>query len=90
MSQEHSQPHATWAQEQSDLKQRLIQVDALRSNISFVGGMDISFIKDNSTDACASLVIMSFPELHLVYEAHRYVAMELPYIPGRTVHYNDS
>jgi hypothetical protein len=27
-----------------------------------IGGVDISFIKDNDVDACASLVILSFPE----------------------------
>jgi hypothetical protein len=27
-----------------------------------IGGVDISFVKDNNEDACASLIVMSFPD----------------------------
>ena len=31
--------------------------------LHFVGGVDISFVKDDETHACAALVILSYPEL---------------------------
>ena len=33
------------------------------SKTFYIGGVDISFIKGNSVDACAALIIISFPEL---------------------------
>jgi deoxyinosine 3'endonuclease (endonuclease V) len=52
------------------LKEKLVLRDQLDWNISddpstlhFVGGVDISFVKDNNEDACASLVVLSYPEL---------------------------
>jgi hypothetical protein len=30
--------------------------------LRFVGGMDISFVKDDAVNACACLVILTFPE----------------------------
>lgn len=44
--------------------------------------MDISFVKDREDDACATLVILEFPSLKVVYEAHDRVTMEYPYIAG--------
>jgi deoxyinosine 3'endonuclease (endonuclease V) len=43
--------------------------------------MDISFVKDTS-DAIASLVVMSYPELKVVLELYDHVEMTLPYISG--------
>lgn len=31
--------------------------------LHFVGGVDISFVKDDNKHACAALVILSYPEL---------------------------
>jgi deoxyinosine 3'endonuclease (endonuclease V) len=43
--------------------------DSSRPALRLVGGVDISFIKGNDVDACASLVVLSFPELK-VYKAY--------------------
>ena len=51
-------------------------------DIRLVAGMDISFVKDSDQHACASLVVLTYPQLNLVYESHRYTSMDLPYIPG--------
>lgn len=66
--------------EQLELKKRLICDDAsvikrmLRACKSgstketyYIGGVDISFIKGNNVDACAALVILTFPELKVEY-----------------------
>ena len=43
------------------------------SKTFYIGGVDISFIKDNSVDACAALVIISFPELKVIWYINLYI-----------------
>ena len=52
------------------------------NTIKYIGGVDISFVKDSSEDACAALVICSYPDYNVVYEAYKHVRLTLPYIPG--------
>jgi deoxyinosine 3'endonuclease (endonuclease V) len=60
-----------------------------------VAGVDLSFVKDQSDDkvnddenanytqkACASVIILSFPALELLYERYEIVTLTEPYIPG--------
>lgn len=49
--------------------------------LKFVGGLDISFLKDSSV-AVASLAIMSFPSLKIVHTLMHHCEMKLPYMPG--------
>lgn len=62
--------------EQLQLKKQMIKHDSQEvtqmltiegytscQEIFYIAGMDISFIKDNHVDACAALVIISYPEL---------------------------
>lgn len=37
---------------------------SLRS-LGYVGGADVSFVKDDPVNACAALVVMSFPRLEV-------------------------
>jgi deoxyinosine 3'endonuclease (endonuclease V) len=61
--------------EQLELKERMILTDdndwtlehEQSNTIRYVGGVDISFVKNNETDACAALVVLSYPNL----EVHR-------------------
>eukprot|EP00947_MAST-08B_sp_MAST-8B-sp1_P003369 g3369.t1 len=53
-----------------------------RRPLQLVGGVDISFVKGNSVDACASLVVLSYPEQKVVYEDYARVALTQPYMPG--------
>lgn len=39
------------------------QQDPTFSGLQRVGGVDVSFVKGDSTQACASLVVLSYPEL---------------------------
>ncbi|EFA85543.1 endonuclease V [Heterostelium album PN500] len=52
------------------------------NKLRYVGGVDISFVKDNMEDACASIVILKYPSLKVVYEIYEFVKLTLPYIPG--------
>ncbi|XP_076345238.1 endonuclease V-like isoform X2 [Tachypleus tridentatus] len=51
------------------------------SLLSFIGGLDISYRKDDN-NACVALVVISYPELKLVYESCFMVEVTKPYIPG--------
>ncbi|CAG8437370.1 10107_t:CDS:10 [Acaulospora colombiana] len=85
-----------WAREQSELKLRLIEVDDLSfkritldkdgmvefEGLNFIGGVDVSFIENNEQDAVASLVVLKYPSLDVIYEDFRMVKLKLPYIAG--------
>lgn len=79
-----------WAAEQLELKHRLSLRDQIAwtldpgqpNTLKYIGGVDISFVKDNNIDACAALVVLKYPELEVVYENFKLVQIHLPYIPG--------
>ena len=41
------------------------QRDPAFSGLQRVGGVDVSFVKGDSVSACASLVVLSYPELEV-------------------------
>ncbi|KAF4045832.1 Endonuclease V [Phytophthora infestans] len=47
-----------------------------------VAGVDISFLKGSDEHACASIVVLDFPALTVLYEAFTYVSLPAPYIAG--------
>ena len=51
--------------------------------VTLIGGVDISFVKDSADgEACASLVVLQLPQLHVVYSDCAPVRVQQPYIPG--------
>lgn len=48
--------------------------------LKYVGGVDVSYGID-SDDAVVSLVVVKIPELTTVFELHRIIKFQLPYIP---------
>lgn len=91
-SRSHDEFKGQWMSEQLELKKQLILEDSFnwsleekqgKERLRLIGGVDISFVNDvNSNQACASLVVLSFPELKVVYEDYQHVELTLPYIPG--------
>ncbi|KAF5914970.1 hypothetical protein HPG69_011163 [Diceros bicornis minor] len=78
-----------WKREQARLKARVVdrdteawQRDPAFSGLQRVGGVDVSFVKGDSVSACASLVVLSYPELEVVYEDCRMVSLTAPYVSG--------
>ncbi|KAI5277307.1 Endonuclease V [Manis pentadactyla] len=78
-----------WKREQAQLKARVVdrdteawQRDPAFSGLQRVGGVDVSFVKGDSVNACASLVVLSYPELEVVYEDCRMVSLTAPYVSG--------
>eukprot|EP00297_Palpitomonas_bilix_P025672 CAMPEP_0113894188 /NCGR_PEP_ID=MMETSP0780_2-20120614/16553_1 /TAXON_ID=652834 /ORGANISM="Palpitomonas bilix" /LENGTH=273 /DNA_ID=CAMNT_0000884649 /DNA_START=86 /DNA_END=907 /DNA_ORIENTATION=- /assembly_acc=CAM_ASM_000599 len=74
-----------WIKEQLELKEKLVVEDDLAwkedGRPSFVGGLDISFVKD-TTDALAALVVVEYPSMKVVYEDYQQCTMSKPYING--------
>ncbi|KAI3883219.1 hypothetical protein MKW92_039534 [Papaver armeniacum] len=56
--------------------------------IRYVGGVDLSFSKDDSSIACASIVVLDLLHFNnggcfeVVYEDYKLVHLQIPYIPG--------
>ena len=78
-----------WITEQAALKARLVTEDERLSfelsdldggTLKYIGGVDISFVKNNSVDACAALVVLEYPSLEVVFEKYKMVELTLPYI----------
>jgi endonuclease V len=77
------------------LKEKLIAVDDFtwkltsceldsdpNEQLRYVGGTDISFLKEDPSIACAALVILEIGTLKIVHEEFDLVRLDVPYIPG--------
>ena len=78
------------------LKNRLITVDDFpwrlpspQSNsrheqvLRYVGGVDVSFSKEEPSMACGSLVVLDLHhDLSLVYQDYSCLTLDVPYVPG--------
>lgn len=77
---------ANWIVEQEKFKSKVICHDLYEWQhtrcISRVGGMDLSYIKENEKVACAALVVCELPDFEVVYEDIKMVSLTMPYIPG--------
>ncbi|KAL8163443.1 UNVERIFIED_CONTAM: hypothetical protein K2H54_021345 [Gekko kuhli] len=78
-----------WERDQAQLKADVVEEDTeeWQSNPSFsglerVGGVDLSYVKGDDTSACASLVVLSYPDLEVLYEDCRMVVVDAPYVAG--------
>jgi deoxyinosine 3'endonuclease (endonuclease V) len=82
--------HNQWCEEQNRLAAQLIEADEFEWSLDptqqnclrYIGGVDISFVKENCEDACACLVVLTYPDLKVIYEKCHLVKMTLPYISG--------
>ncbi len=73
---------AQWEAEQQRLKQKLITTSQY-DEIRYVGGVDISFVKESRTDACVCLVVLDYHDLdRVVYQKNQMIKLTQPYIAG--------
>ncbi|XP_025029481.1 endonuclease V isoform X2 [Python bivittatus] len=86
---EEGETSRRWERQQIQMKEDVIEQDTeeWQSNFSFtglerVGGMDLSYLKGDATRACASLVVLSYPDLEVLYEDCCVVAVNAPYVAG--------
>ncbi|XP_077980516.1 endonuclease V-like [Glandiceps talaboti] len=78
-----------WEKEQNELKAKLItentetwQSSKEFEGLEYVGGVDISFVKGDNVNACASLIVCSYPDLEVIHSDCTMVQLTSPYIPG--------
>ncbi|KAL8238704.1 hypothetical protein R6Q59_015271 [Mikania micrantha] len=50
--------------------------------LKYIGGVDVSFLKDNPSVACGTLVVLDFKTLDVVYEDSLIVTIDVLYLPG--------
>ncbi|VFQ84609.1 unnamed protein product [Cuscuta campestris] len=50
--------------------------------VRYVGGVDLSFLRNDPSIACGVLVVLDLQTLQVVYEDYSLVRLQIPYIPG--------
>jgi hypothetical protein len=50
--------------------------------LKYIGGTDISFLKEDPATACAAVVVLNANTLEVVHEEFNVVRLQVPYIPG--------
>ncbi|XP_058728595.1 uncharacterized protein LOC131600452 [Vicia villosa] len=88
-----SQDRHNWITEQDNLREKLVTEDNFTwklptasqigsQELRFVGGIDISFSKDDPSMACGTLVVLDFHTLQVVYQDFSFVTLTVPYVAG--------
>eukprot|EP01066_Platyproteum_vivax_P006176 Platyproteum_vivax@DN1991_c0_g1_i1.p1 len=81
----HEEDKQEWIRKQFVIAQEAILHDDHEWSIDdlrLVGGVDLSFVKDNDQLAVASLVIIESPSLKVLHEDFKWVQLSVPYISG--------
>ncbi|NXC37808.1 ENDOV Endonuclease, partial [Penelope pileata] len=75
--------------EQARLRGAVLREDTERwqrepsfAGLERVGGVDLSYVRGSDCSACASLVVLSFPGLEVLYEDCQMVTVSAPYVSG--------
>lgn len=73
-----------WSLQQRWLRRRLIDSADLidPASVRLVGGVDISFVKDSATEACAALVVLDLESKAVVHSVCRDIALTEEYLAG--------
>ncbi|XP_036250651.1 endonuclease V isoform X1 [Molothrus ater] len=78
-----------WKREQARLRASVLEEDTEPwqkepqfSGLHRVGGVDLSYSKEDESRACASLVVLSYPDLEVLYQDCRMVPVTAPYVAG--------
>ncbi|XP_034682625.1 endonuclease V isoform X2 [Vitis riparia] len=50
--------------------------------LKYVGGVDVSFSKDDPSVACGTIVVLDLGTLEVVYDDYSVVRLQTPYVPG--------
>jgi len=61
----------------------VVPISIFWRSLNLVGGLDLSFFKDDQTKAFCTLVILSVPDLKVVYEDTCQVELTFPYLAGQ-------
>lgn len=50
--------------------------------LKHIGGVDVSFSKEDPSIACGCLVVLDLQSLQIVYEDYSILRLQVPYFPG--------
>ena len=78
-------PSEGWLRAEAEVKAAFVGTDDdgfEATSVRYVAGVDLSFDKADGTNAAGTLVVMTLPELEVVYERTRPFAVHDPYVPG--------
>src|SRR5690606_1846890 len=72
-----------WNQEQIEMAKKVCDTDTINpNNIKLIGGVDISFDKNDADRACVYISVYDINTMNLVYEDHEVVQLSMQYVPG--------
>jgi len=78
-----------WEREQAELEQAIVKENTgltfdpeTFAGLQRVAGADISCSRENNAVAVASIVVLEYPAMKVLYEKRRCVQIDLPYISG--------
>ncbi|XP_077427091.1 endonuclease V-like isoform X2 [Vanacampus margaritifer] len=78
-----------WESEQACLREQVVEEDTEDwqkrpdfSGLERVAGLDLSFIKGDDINACSQLVVLSYPDLEVLYGDSQMVTLTAPYMAG--------
>jgi deoxyinosine 3'endonuclease (endonuclease V) len=75
-------PTTIWLDEQFRIRQQIIETDdESMQPLTYIGGVDISFVK-GTNKALSAFIVMAFPSFIIVHQDYRIVEMTKPYISG--------
>ncbi|XP_062098475.1 uncharacterized protein LOC133804325 isoform X2 [Humulus lupulus] len=72
----------SWKIPMSRPRRSLSMEEGVGGFLEYVGGVDISFSKKDSSVACGILVVLDLHSLKVVYEDFSVVTLDVPYVPG--------
>jgi endonuclease V len=86
-----------WEEFQNNMKKEVITKDSSEdffNKIKYIGGVDISFDKNDPNKCCVYLIVLDFKNLSVVYEDYKNETLTIPYISGflgfrEVSHYKD-
>lgn len=68
---------------QQTLRKQLVLEDCLDlDNIKYVAGIDLSFVSTDPNIAYGAIVVLTYPDMKLVYETYEKVTLDQPYVSG--------
>ena len=72
-----------WKAKQNEYRKRIREEDDDDDGAAFDrSGVDISFIKGDNVNACACIVVVSYPDLQIVHTMCRMIHLPAPYVSG--------
>ena len=72
-----------WKAKQNEYRKRIREEDDDdATEPRLIGGVDISFIKGDNVNACACIVVVSYPDIQVVHTMCRMIHLPAPYVSG--------